>query len=70
MRILGKPFDPKERFMESEGKPKTIRVESANLIGGFWFIGWLFTIAFAQLLWWQALLGILLWPYYLGLAVR
>jgi hypothetical protein len=28
----------------------------------------MFTIAFAKLLWWQALLGLLVWPYYLGLA--
>ncbi len=39
-------------------------------VGIFWFIGWLFTIAFAKLIWWQALLGILLWPYFLGLAAR
>jgi hypothetical protein len=38
--------------------------------GLFWFIGWLFTIAFAKLIWWQALLGLMVWPYYLGLAVR
>jgi hypothetical protein len=30
----------------------------------------LFTIAFAQLVWWQSILGLLVWPYYLGLAVR
>ena len=39
-------------------------------IGIFWFIGWLFTIAFAKLIWWQALLGLVVWPYFLGLAVR
>jgi hypothetical protein len=33
-------------------------------------LGWLFTIAFAKLIWWQALLGLLIWPYYLGLAAR
>ncbi len=26
-------------------------------VGIFWFIGWLFTIAFAKLIWWQALLA-------------
>jgi len=39
-------------------------------MGIFWAIGWLFTIAFAKLIWWQALLGLVIWPYYLGLAVR
>jgi hypothetical protein len=39
-------------------------------LGMFWAIGWLFTIAFAQLPFWQALLGLIVWPYYLGVAVR
>jgi hypothetical protein len=56
--------------MESENKPKIIRVDAGSFIGGIWFIGWLFTIAFAKLIWWQALLGLIIWPYYLGLAVR
>ena len=38
--------------------------------GIVWFIGWLFTIAFAKLIWWQALLGLVFWPYYLGLVLR
>jgi hypothetical protein len=35
-----------------------------------WFGGWLFTIAFARLVWWKALFAILIWPYYLALTVR
>ena len=38
--------------------------------GGIWFIGWLFTIAYAELTFWTAVLGIIIWPYYLGVAVR
>jgi hypothetical protein len=39
--------------------------------GGFvWFAGWLFTIAYANLVWWKIILGLVVWPYYLGLAVR
>ncbi len=41
-----------------------------SLAGAIWFFGWLFTIAFAKLVWWQIILGIVIWPYYLGLAVR
>lgn len=52
--------------MSSNSRP--VKVEAG--VGIFWFIGWLFTIAFAQLVWWQAVLGLLVWPYYLGLAVR
>jgi hypothetical protein len=39
-------------------------------IGMFWFIGWLFTIAFANLIWWQAIISLVIWPYYLGVAAR
>ncbi len=38
----------------------------ATLAGPIWFIGWLFTIGYCNLLWWQALLGIVIWPYFLG----
>ena len=38
--------------------------------GVLWFIGWLFTIAFAHLVWWKILLALVIWPYYLGIAVR
>jgi hypothetical protein len=34
--------------------------------GAIWFIGWLFTIGFAQLVWWKILLGIVVWPLFLG----
>ncbi len=45
-------------------------VESGSLGGMMWFGGWLFSIAFAELLWWQAILGIVVWPYYLGVLAR
>jgi hypothetical protein len=38
--------------------------------GIIWFIGWLFTIAYAELSFWTAVLGLFIWPYYLGVAVR
>lgn len=40
------------------------------LVGPVWFIGWLFTIGYAKLLWWQAIIALILWPYYLGVTVR
>lgn len=43
-------------------------VRAGSGAGILWVIGWMFTIAFAQLMWWQALLGLVVWPYYLGLA--
>ena len=41
----------------------------ASLGGLFWFAGWLFTISFANLVWWKIILAIVVWPYYLGLIV-
>lgn len=38
----------------------------SHLAGTLWAIGWIFTIGFAKLIWWQAILGIIIWPYYLG----
>jgi hypothetical protein len=38
--------------------------------GVFWFAGWLFTIAIANLVWWKIILGIIVWPFYLGDVVR
>jgi len=49
---------------------KATRIHVDTGTGVFWFIGWLFTIAFAHLTFWQALLGLLVWPYFLGVAVR
>ena len=42
---------------------------TAGLGGAIWFIGWLFTIGYAHLVWWKILLGIIVWPYYLGAAL-
>jgi hypothetical protein len=39
-------------------------------VGPIWLIGWLFTIRFANLIWWQALAALVVWPYFLGLALR
>lgn len=37
--------------------------------GVFWFIGWLFTIGYVHLSFWKAVLGLIIWPYYLGVTV-
>ena len=42
----------------------------AGFFGSFWFAGWLFTIAFAQLGFWQAVWAIVVWPYYFGDVLR
>jgi hypothetical protein len=38
--------------------------------GTLWVAGWMFTIGFAKLIWWKAALALIVWPYFLALAVR
>ncbi|MEJ0021692.1 MAG: hypothetical protein WDN47_03905 [Candidatus Doudnabacteria bacterium] len=38
--------------------------------GVVWGIGWLFTIGFMHLMFWQGVLAVIIWPYYLGEAIR
>ncbi|HET7871523.1 MAG TPA: hypothetical protein VFL42_03365 [Terriglobales bacterium] len=47
-----------------------IRIETHSFSGLLWFIGWLFTIGFVHLGFWKGALALLIWPYYLGGAVR
>ena len=35
-----------------------------------WIIGWLFTIGFLQLSLWRGVLSLVIWPYYLGIAIN
>ncbi len=34
--------------------------------GLLWFGGWLFTIGYLKLVFWQGVIAIVIWPYYLG----
>lgn len=54
----------------SEGKGGPNPAAAGSVIGPLWFWGWLFTIGFAKLVWWQAILALIVWPYFLGVAVR
>lgn len=46
------------------------RIKVDTGMGIIWFIGWLFTIAYAKLSFWTGVLALVIWPYYLGLEVR
>jgi len=35
-----------------------------------WCVGWLFTIGYLKLTFWKAVLALIIWPYYIGVAVR
>ncbi len=47
-------------------KVSKIHVENHVFPGALWFIGWLFSIGFVHLSFWQGVLGIIIWPFYLG----
>jgi len=46
------------------------KVYEGSLATFFWCAGWLFTLGFAQLVWWKAILGLVVWPYYLAVHLR
>ncbi len=50
--------------MDENSRRTRIDVHSAS--GLAWFIGWLFTIGFLHQGFWQGLLGLFVWPYFLG----
>jgi hypothetical protein len=52
--------------MSDEIRYRKRSVDFGALIGPIWFAGWLFCIGFLKLAFWKAVLGLVLWPYYLG----
>jgi hypothetical protein len=46
-----------------------IRIEQHSVGGLIWIGGWLFTIGFLKLTFWEGALAVLLWPYYVGVWV-
>ncbi len=46
-----------------------IKVEQHGGKGAVWLVGWLFTIGFVHLSFGQGILGIIIWPYYLGVRI-
>lgn len=45
---------------------RKISITQHSSTGLVWFMGWLFTIGFLKLGFWQGLLGLIVWPYFLG----
>ena len=48
---------------------KKIRIEHHSLWGGAWFAAWLFTLGYLDIGVLKGLLAIVLWPYFLGVAL-
>lgn len=47
---------------------KRIKIENHVFGGGLWIVGWLFTIGYLHLSFWEGALALLIWPYHLGQA--
>ena len=43
-----------------------IKIEQHGGLGLIWFAGWLFTIGYLKLGFWQGLLALIIWPYHIG----
>lgn len=47
--------------------PQKIQIQQHTIGGLAWCGAWLFTIGYLHLTFWQGVLAIVLWPYYMGL---
>lgn len=43
-----------------------IRIEQHGFWGLVWIAAWLFTVGYLHLTFWQGVLALVVWPYYLG----
>lgn len=43
-----------------------VNITQHSSLGTVWCAGWLFSIGFLNPGFWQGLLGLLIWPYFLG----
>ena len=74
-RAVSSPRDVEE--LEAEASCRLNRHQCSEALdqavagaGAIWFMGWLFTIGFANLIWWKIILGIVVWPLFLGQYLR
>ena len=59
-----------KKLMTKPDGRKCENMKGGSCAGMFWFAGWLFTIGYANLVWWKIILGIIVWPFFLGDALR
>jgi hypothetical protein len=57
--------------MAKKAKQERCRPDGGMIFGPVWVIGWLFTIGYVGMpFFWKGLLALLIWPYFLGSALR
>jgi hypothetical protein len=52
--------------MDDDKRPYRIKVEQHSATGLLWIAGWLFTIGYLRLGFWEGALALIIWPFYLG----
>ena len=45
---------------------RRIHISQHLSLGGLWLAGWLFSIGYLKLDFWMGVLGLVVWPYFLG----
>ncbi len=45
---------------------RPVKIEQHSSLGVLWLIGWLFSVGFLKMGFWQGALALLVWPYFLG----
>ena len=57
--------------MAKKKKEERCKPDGCMVFGPVWIIGWLFTIGYVGMpFFWKGLLALLIWPYFLGMALR
>jgi hypothetical protein len=57
---------PPDIVFEATLTTERIRIEQHSATGLLWFAGWLFTIGLLHLSFWKGLLGLIVWPFFVG----
>ena len=52
--------------MAGQGEMERIQISQHSSLGALWFGGWLFSIGYLHLDFWMGLLGLIVWPYFVG----
>jgi len=57
--------------MAKKKKQECRKPDAGMVFGPVWIVGWLFSIGYCGMpFFWQGVLALLIWPYYLGAALR
>ena len=53
-------------FKMSELTHRDKSIHTGSIVGVIWYIGWWFTLGIADISFWQGVLSLIIWTYYLG----